>query len=107
MSDAYTSIVIEQRRKEFVTNFKHHAFSQCRSPQTALQLVKIYEQGLDDARGYLIENCADAARAYLVSEYEKRMRYSNSELKNQYNVDAYTRGLDDGRLYVYCKKREE
>lgn len=105
MSDTYTSMVIEQRRKEFVTNYRHHAFNLCRSTQTALQLVKIYEQGLDDARGYhLAENRADAAVGYLVSEFKMRMKYYNSEIRNERIIDAYKQGLYDGRFYIYCKK---
>jgi hypothetical protein len=104
MSDDYAHIKIQRRREAFVANFRHHAFNLCRSHQTAHQLVEIYEKGLDDVRGYLVENHADAAVPYLLSEFKSRMKYYDSDLRNERIIDAYKQGLNDGRFYVYCKK---
>jgi hypothetical protein len=102
--DNCVHIEIQQKRKDFVSRFKKYALNLCRFHSTALQLVEIYEKGLDDARYYLVENRADASADYLVSEFKMSMKYYDSDLRNERTIDAYKQGLDDGRFYVYCKK---
>jgi hypothetical protein len=105
--DDCVHIEIQKKRRDFVSRFEKYALNLCRSTQVALQLMETYEKGLDDARYYLAENHADAAVDYLVSEFKMRMKYNDSELRNERIIDAYKQGLNDGRFYVYCKKGGE